>query len=179
MSSSFDLDSAIRKVPDFPHEGILFYDISSILTNPEAFAYCVEALSDYYRDKGLDAIAAVESRGFIFASPVALELGLPLVLIRKKGKLPGTTKSLSFKLEYGEDTIEVHEDDVQYGANILMVDDLIATGGTLSASCSLVKECGGIVKHICGVVALPFLRYAEKLPGYEIKTLVEYESENT
>ncbi len=177
MSTEFDLDQTIRKIPDFPKPGILFYDITSILIRPEAFRYCIERMRRLYEGAGLTAVAAVESRGFLFAAPFAHEMGLPLVLLRKKGKLPGETYRIQFKLEYGEDTIEVHKSDVLPGARILLVDDLIATGGTLKAACSLLELAGGRVEGIFAVVGLPFLHYDRALAGYRVTTLINYHSE--
>lgn len=173
----FDLDGAIRKVPDFPKPGILFYDITSILTNPEAFSHCLETMVELYREKGIDAVAAVEARGFIFGAPLAEKMGIPLILVRKKGKLPGETLTKSFELEYGQDEIQIHKADVPAGGNILLIDDLVATGGTLKAAAELLVEAGGRVEDIFCVVGLPFLPYKEVLKDYRMKTLIEYHSE--
>ena len=175
--AGFDLDQAVRKVKDFPKPGILFYDITSILMDPKAFDFCIRSMLDLYRDRGLSAVAAIEARGFLFASPFARELGLPILLLRKKGKLPGETISKSFTLEYGEDTIEMHRADVKAGMKILLVDDLIATGGTLKAAAELVESAGAEVAGIFSVVGLPFLNYDGILAGYEVKTLINYSSE--
>lgn len=177
MQENYDLEKTIRKIPDFPKKGILFYDITSILTNPEAFAYCIDRMTALYGKSGINAIAAIESRGFIFAAPLAVKLGLPLVIIRKKGKLPGETISVNVTLEYGQDTIEVHKSDVKKGMVFLLVDDLIATGGTLMGATELLAKGGGEVKEIFGVVGLPFLNYAEKLKGTRVTTLVDYRGE--
>ena len=177
MGGEYDLDGAIRKIRDFPKPGILFYDITGILTRPEAFRYCIERMKTLYGGAGLTAVAAVEARGFLFAAPFANEMGLPLILVRKKGKLPGPTWQLRFQLEYGEDVIEVHRSDVLPGARILLVDDLIATGGTLKAACSLLETAGGSVEGIFAVIGLPFLNYAAVLAGYRITTLIDYHSE--
>src|SRR5512138_2721480 len=115
MAEGFNLDDAIRKIPDFPKPGILFYDITSVLANPDAFRYCVEAAVKLYKGERLDAIAAVESRGFLFAAPLAERLGLPILLVRKKGKLPGRTLAKKYSLEYGEAEIEMHADDIPAG----------------------------------------------------------------
>ncbi|HOX92651.1 MAG TPA: adenine phosphoribosyltransferase, partial [Spirochaetales bacterium] len=133
MSEGFNLDDAIRKVPDFPKPGILFYDITSVLSNPSAFDYCIDTMVKTYRHEQLDAVAAVESRGFLFAAPFARELGLPIILVRKKGKLPGKTISRSYALEYGQAEIEMHTADIPQGGRVLIVDDLMATGGTIRA----------------------------------------------
>ena len=177
MEHLFDLDSAIRKVPDFPKPGILFYDITSILAEPKAFAYCLDTMVDMYKDEDIDAVAAIESRGFVFAAPFADRLGIPLILIRKKGKLPGKTISKKYQLEYGQAEIEVHPQDVPVGKRVLVVDDLIATGGTLKAATDLVVEAGAKVAGIFGVVGLPFLNYKAILGSIPIRTLVEYHSE--
>ncbi len=173
----YDLDKAIRKIPDFPKKGILFYDITSILTNPEAFAYCVDSIVEQYRNSGVDAVACIEARGFLFAAPVALKLGLPIVLVRKKGKLPGETLEKRFTLEYGEDTIQIHKADVAAGRNFLVLDDLIATGGTVKATVELLEEGGARVFEICCIIGLPFLPYQELLEGYRVRTLIDYHSE--
>ena len=171
------LDKAIRRIPDFPKPGILFYDITSILTNPEAFKYCLEQMYEMYKDSGINAIAAVESRGFIFAGSLAEKMGLPLILIRKKGKLPGDTYSCSYALEYGTASIEVHKEDIKKGQNILVIDDLIATGGTLAAAKNLIEQGGGEVTDFFGVIGLPFLNYEKVLAPCKVTTLVNYAGE--
>jgi adenine phosphoribosyltransferase len=177
MSSKFDLDACIRRVPDFPKEGVLFYDITSILTNPPAFRYCVDAMVEHYQGKGIDAIAAIEARGFLFAAPFAVRMGVPLILIRKKGKLPGKTLVKSYSLEYAQAAIELHREDVPPGARILLTDDLIATGGTLRAARELLTEAGAVVTGIFGVVGLPSLNFRAVLGDIPIHTLIEYDSE--
>lgn len=174
MKSTFSLDDAIRKVPDFPKPGILFYDITGILVNPEAFRYCIDRMVELYKDARIDAIAAIESRGFIFAAPFAERMGIPLILIRKKGKLPGKTYSCKYALEYGTAEIEVHQSDVKAGERILVMDDLIATGGTLNAAKSVLEQGGATVTGFFGVVGLPFLNYAKVLGETPVQTLVEY-----
>ncbi len=173
----FDLDNAIRKVENFPKPGILFYDITSIFTNVEAFKYIIDKAFDLHKDKKIDAILAVESRGFIFASPLAYKLDIPLVLARKAGKLPGKTLKQSYALEYGEATLEVHVEDIKKGWNILIIDDLVATGGTLKACIGLIEKLQANVSGIFGVIGLPFLNYEKFLSGYEVKTLINYQSE--
>jgi adenine phosphoribosyltransferase len=177
MNTSFNLDSAIRKIPDFPKEGILFYDLSSILTNPAAFTFCIDRMKELYIDGGYDAVAAIEARGFLFAAPFALAAGLPLILVRKKGKLPGETIGKKFALEYGEDEVEIHVHDIPSGGNILIVDDLIATGGTIKAAAELFEEGGAGKVEIFSVVGLPFLDYEKELRGFTITTLINYDSE--
>jgi len=177
MNKEFDLDQYIRKVPDFPKKGILFYDITSILAQPKAFQYCIECMVDIYRDKEIDAIAAIEARGFLFASPFAVRMGIPLIPIRKKGKLPGVTLSKKYDLEYGQAEIEVHKDDIPVGKRILLLDDLIATGGTLNASRAILTSGGALVPEIFGVVGLPFLNYEKVLAPTPVTTLVNYHGE--
>jgi len=177
MSAHEIIEKAIRKVPDFPKPGVLFYDITGILVDPKAFAYCIDAMEKAYSGVQVDAVAAIESRGFIFAAPFAVRRGLPLILLRKQGKLPGQTYRISFTLEYGEDVLEVHRSDVHAGQKILLVDDLIATGGTLNAAAQLLALGGAKVVGIFGVVGLPFLHYGKALEGFPVKTLVEYTGE--
>ena len=171
------LDKSIRRVPDFPKPGILFYDITSVLVNPEAFKYVIDQMVSIYKDKKIDAVAGVESRGFIFAAPFAEKLGIPLILIRKKGKLPGDTYECSYSLEYGTATVEVHKADIKKGQNILVVDDLIATGGTLAAAKNLIEQGGAEVTDFFGVIGLPFLNYQKVLENCNVTTLINYDSE--
>ena len=177
MKSDAILDQAIRKVPNFPHEGILFYDITGVLTTPDAFRHVIDTLKDRYTGKGLGAVAAVESRGFVFAAPLALHLGVPLILVRKKGKLPGKTLQRSYALEYGQAVLEVHPHDVPKGVNIVLVDDLLATGGTLRAAAELLEEAGGHVTDCFCVVGLPFLAPERQLGGRQVVTMIDYASE--
>ncbi len=171
------IEKAIRKVPDFPKPGVLFYDITGILVNPKAFSYCIDCMEQEYGAAEVDAVAAIESRGFIFAAPFAIRRGLPLILLRKKGKLPGETYGIKFTLEYGQDVLEVHRSDVSKGQRILLVDDLIATGGTLDAAAQLLALGGARVIGIFGVVGLPFLHYEKVLGSYPVKTLIQYSGE--
>ena len=177
MTKIVNLDKFIRKVPNFPKKGILFYDITGILASNEAFQYCIDMMVEQYKDKNIDAVAAIESRGFIFAAPFALRMGIPLVLIRKKGKLPGKTFSKSYNLEYGTAELEIQSVDVKPGWNILLLDDLIATGGTIEAAKELVEMAGAHVPGIFGVIGLPALHFTDVLKGVPITTLVNYEGE--
>jgi adenine phosphoribosyltransferase len=174
---TLNLDDYIRKVPDFPKKGILFYDITSILAAPEAFRYCIEAMVDLYREKNIDAVAAIEARGFVFAAPFAARMGIPLLLIRKKGKLPGITLSKKYDLEYAQAEIEIHREDVPEGKRVLLLDDLIATGGTLNAAKALLEAGGALVPEIFGVVGLSFFNYEKILAPTPITTLIQYQSE--
>jgi adenine phosphoribosyltransferase len=177
VGAEFDLDRAIRKVPGFPKPGVLFYDITGILTDPQAFRYCVDQIVKYCRGEEPGGIAAIEARGFVFAAPAAYLLKVPLILVRKRGKLPGATHRARFALEYGEDEIEVHRSDVRPGQRVLLVDDLIATGGTIRAACGLLEQAGATVAGIFAVVGLPFLNYAPVLRDYPVHTLIQYHGE--
>lgn len=172
-----NLDDAIRKVPDFPKPGILFYDVTSLFTNPAAFADVVERMVALYRDVPLDGVVAIESRGFLVAGAFCHRAGLPLVLARKKGKLPGRTVSQSYALEYGEAAIELHADDVRPGGRYLVVDDLIATGGTVEAVAALLGRLGAQVAGVFAIIGLPFLPYPSKLAAFDVKTLINYHAE--
>jgi adenine phosphoribosyltransferase len=175
--ASLNLDDYIRKIPDFPKKGILFYDITGILAATKAFSYCVEAMVDIYKSKNIDAVAAIEARGFVFAAPFAVRMGIPLLLIRKKGKLPGVTLSKKYDLEYAQAEIEIHQEDIPVGKRVLLLDDLIATGGTLNAARGLIQAGGAEVPEIFGVVGLPFLNYGKILAPTPVSTLINYHSE--
>jgi len=174
---NLNLDKYIRKVPDFPKKGVLFYDITSILTSPEAFCYCIDSMAEIYKDKNIDAIAAIEARGFLFAAPFAHCMKVPLVIIRKKGKLPGIKLSKKYALEYAEAEIEIHLDDIPKGKRVLLLDDLVATGGTLRAAREMIISGGAEVPEIFGVVGLPFLNYEKALAPTPVRTLINYNIE--
>lgn len=173
----FDLDKVIRKVPNFPKKGILFYDITGILSNPDAFEYIINEMTNYYKTKQITHIIAIESRGFLFAAPLGLRLKIPIILARKKGKLPHKTISKSYELEYGQATLEIQKIDLAKNMNVLLVDDLIATGGTLKATAEMLRANDITVNHIFSVVGLPFLNYEEVLKDFEVKTLINYDTE--
>jgi len=175
--NKINLDDYIRKVPDFPKKGILFYDITSILLNPMAFRFCIDSLAEIFMNKSYNAIAAIEARGFLFAGSLGLSLNLPVIPVRKKGKLPGITLSKKYDLEYGQAEIEIHKNDVEKGMKILLMDDLIATGGTLNAARLLFEEAGASVPEIAGIVGLPFLNYDKILAPIPITTLIQYHGE--
>lgn len=177
MAESFDLDRAIRKVPDFPKPGILFYDITSVIAEPAAFRFCVDAMVERYGNRGIEAVAAIESRGFIFAAALCDRLGLPLLLARKKGKLPGATISSSYALEYGVAEIEMHVSDIPRGKSVLIVDDLIATGGTVGAVADLLRRGGARPVGAFAVIGLPFLAYQKTVGDLEVQTLIDYHGE--
>jgi adenine phosphoribosyltransferase len=174
---NFNLDPYIRKVPDFPKKGILFYDVTGILMAPEAFHYCISAMVERYSRMNIEAIASIEARGFIFAAAFADRMGIPQILIRKKGKLPGPTIGKSYALEYSTAEIEIHASDVPRGKRVLLVDDLVATGGTFRAAYDILTEAGAIVPEIFGVIGLPFLNYKEQLGNIPITTLIQYDHE--
>ncbi|NCC63845.1 MAG: adenine phosphoribosyltransferase [Spirochaetia bacterium] len=177
MNTNYDLDRVIRKVPDFPKKGVLYYDITGILAVPEAFSFCIDSMEAICKNMDIDSIAAVEARGFIFGAPLAERLGLPLILVRKMGKLPNKVVSKSFELEYGCDVVCVQEVDIVKNSNILLVDDLIATGGTLQAAAAMFTEQGAHVAGFLGVIGLPFLNYEKTLAGYDVKVLQLYHGE--
>ncbi len=172
-----DLKQAIRTVPNWPVEGVMFRDITTLLQNPTAFKATIDLFCDRYRPMGLDKIVGIDARGLIFGAPLAYNLGLPFVPVRKKGKLPYKTASHSYALEYGEDTVEIHEDAVQQGERVLIVDDLIATGGTIEAAIKLVEKLGGEVVECAFVIDLPDLHGKEKIKGHKVFALVEFEGD--
>jgi len=171
------LDDYIRKVPDFPKMGIIFYDITSILASPVAYKYCIDQMVKLYKHKRIDAVAAIEARGFLFAASFAYCMNIPIIPIRKKGKLPGVTIARKYALEYATAEIECHSADVPRGGRVLLTDDLIATGGTLNAARSILTEGGAEVPEIFGIVGLPFLNYQKILAPTPVTTLIDYHGE--
>ena len=170
-----DLKKYIRSIPDWPKEGILFRDITPLLLNPKAFAAAIDAMCADFIEMGIEYVAAVEARGFIFGAAVAEKLGAGFVPIRKKGKLPWQTESVSYDLEYGTDTLEVHSDAVGSGGKVLMVDDLLATGGTMAAACKLIEKIGGTVAGIAFLIELTGLQGREKIADYKVTSIISYE----
>lgn len=171
------LDSVIRKIHDFPKPGILFYDITSVFMNPQAVDFVAQEMLKAFENDKIDGVIAVESRGFIMGSIFAKEKKLPLILARKKGKLPGETIEESFDLEYGSSTLEIHKSDIESGKNYLIIDDLVATGGTLEAVAKMVERSGAKVAGIFSIIALPFLGYGKKIGKYKTVVLQEYHGE--
>ena len=169
-----ELEKYIRSILDWPKKGILFRDITPLLADAGALAAAVDALCAGFTETGIEYVAAVEARGFIFGAAVAEKLGAGFVPIRKKGKLPYKTQSVSYNLEYGTDTLEVHSDAVGSQARVLMVDDLLATGGTMAAACKLIEKIGGQVAGIAFLIELGELAGREKLSGYKINTVISY-----
>ena len=170
-----NLASKIRSVPNFPVEGILFYDITTLLKDAEAFKQSIDQLAVQYENTPIDLVVGVESRGLIFGASLAYKLGAGFVPVRKPGKLPADTLAESYELEYGTNILEIHKDAVEKGQKVLVVDDLLATGGTAKATCSLVEQLGGQVVAIAFVVELTFLHGREQLEGYEIFSLLKYD----
>ena len=169
------LRSAIRDVPDFPKEGILFRDITTLLKDAEAFSLAIGALCEPFEDDPPDLILGIESRGFIFGAAMADRLGRGLVISRKAGRLPAATEQVSFALEYGEDTLELHADAIQPGQRVLIVDDLIATGGTARGGVELVQKVGGRVEGLAFLIELCFLEGTKQLEGYPVHVVLRYE----
>ena len=178
MTTQLDLiKSSIKSIPNYPKEGIIFRDITTLLEVPAAFKATVDLIVEQYRDKGITKVLGTESRGFIFGAPVSLALGLPFELVRKPKKLPRETISQSYQLEYGQDTLEMHVDAISEGDNVLIIDDLLATGGTVEATVKLVQRLGGVVKHAAFVINLPELGGEKRLNnlGVDCYTLVNFE----
>ena len=170
-----DLKRLIREVPDFPKPGILFYDITTLLKDPEGFAALTEQLVSHCGAFRPDTIVGIEARGFIFGPLLAARLGVGFIPVRKPGKLPAETDEITYDLEYGQDTLQIHRDAIRPGQRVLVVDDLLATGGTAAATCRLVENCGGKVAGLVFVVELTFLEGRKKLADYDIVSLVEYD----
>ncbi len=171
--------SYIRTIPDYPKKGILFRDITTLLLNPEGLRKTIDQFVDRYKNEKIDKIAAIEARGFLIGAPIAYAIGCGLILIRKKGKLPGKIRSENYQLEYGSDQIEMHEDAISAGEKILLVDDLLATGGTVKAAIKLIEKSGGIIHETAFLVDLPDLGGSRQLKeeGYSVFTLCEFEGE--
>lgn len=173
------LKSLIRNIPDYPVKGIMFKDITTLLKDPEGFRYSINEFVKRYSDIKIDKVAGIEARGFIFGSVLAFELGVGFVPIRKKGKLPAETVGYDYDLEYGSDRIEMHVDAVTKGERILLIDDLIATGGTASAAIKLIEKMGGVVVESCFVINLPFLGGSASIEnsGHNVFSLCEFNNE--
>ena len=169
-----NLSDYIRDIPDFPKPGILFKDITPLLADPQALAHTVDLLAVRYRGEPIDAIAAAEARGFLFAAPLAIRLNLPLIPLRKPGKLPYKTHSLRYDLEYGSAELNMHVDAFEPGARVLLVDDLLATGGTMLAAAGLIAKAGGIVAGYAFLVELSFLDGRDRLKPHDIYSILSY-----
>jgi adenine phosphoribosyltransferase len=173
-STRVHLADYIRDIPDFPKPGVLFRDITPLLASPQAFGEAIQGLAEPFRQDGVELVAAAEARGFIFAAPLALQLGAGLVPIRKPGKLPCKTLSYTYQLEYGSDTLEVHVDAIHRGCRVLMVDDLLATGGTIEACCRMIEQAGGKVVGCAFVIELAGFGGRQRIADYKTVSLIRY-----
>lgn len=174
-STKLDLKHYIRDIPDFPKPGILFRDITPLLASPDAFRTAIRQMADHYRGRQIDAVVAAEARGFIFAAPLALELNTGFVPVRKPGKLPFDTHAFHYELEYGTDTLEIHIDGIAPGQNVLLVDDLLATGGTVQACCRLAERANATVVGTAFLIELTGLGGAQRIAPYEVFSLIQYD----
>jgi len=170
-----DLKTLIREVPDFPKPGILFYDITTLIKDACGFRAVIDGLKNHYRGAAIDIVLGIEARGFIFAPALAYALGAGFVPVRKPNKLPAERVSVSYELEYGKDSLEMHRDAIGHGQHILIVDDLLATGGTAAAAARMVADVGGRVAGIGFVIELTFLQGRQKLAGYDVFSLLQYD----
>lgn len=170
-----DLRALIREVPDFPKPGVSFKDVTTLLTNGEALRYAVKQMADHFKSAKPDRIVGVESRGFVLGAPLAYELGIGFVLVRKAGKLPAEKISVTYELEYGQDRLEMHVDAIEPGQKVLIVDDLLATGGTMQATADLVRRLRGEIIGYCFLIELAYLNGRERLGNYEALSLIRYD----
>ncbi len=168
-----EIKKFIRDIPDFPKKGIIFKDITTLLKEAKAFKEAVDNIVDLYKDNKIDSVVSVEARGFFFGAAVAYKLGVGLVPVRKKGKLPYKTHAVTYQLEYGTDTLEMHQDAIKKGDRVLIVDDLLATGGTVKAVAELVENMGGVIAGIAFVIELLPLKGRDKLKGYNVTSLIK------
>ncbi len=169
-----NLEELIRDIPDFPKEGIIFKDITPLLIDPAGLKESVDKISEHYTNKKIDVVVGAEARGFIFGPPIAINLNAGFVPIRKPGKLPYTTESVSYDLEYGTDTVQIHNDAIKKGQNVLLIDDLLATGGTMAACCKLVEKLGGNVAGCGFLIELSFLNGKDLLKDYDLFSIIKY-----
>ncbi|MGE3315215.1 MAG: adenine phosphoribosyltransferase [Planctomycetaceae bacterium] len=178
MNADIDLKDYIRSIPDFPKPGILFRDITPLLSAPAAFRKVIQTFADHFRDRNVNSIIAAEARGFIFAAPLALELNARFIPVRKPGKLPFKKRSLQYDLEYGTDCLEMHADALTSDDRVLLVDDLLATGGTMEACLRMAEETGATIVGSAFVVELGFLNGRKRLAPHEVYSLIVYDGEN-
>ena len=169
-----ELKNYIRDVPDFPKKGIVFKDITTLLKDQEAFKDAIDQLTEPFREAEVDIVVGIESRGFIFGSAVAYKLGAAFVPVRKPGKLPADALKEEYALEYGTDAVEIHQDSIKEGQKVLIVDDLLATGGTMEATCKLIEQLKAQIVGIRFLIELTFLKGKEKLSGYDVSSIIEY-----
>jgi adenine phosphoribosyltransferase len=172
--SAQDLRAKIREIPDFPKPGILFYDITTMLKDAAAYKEAIDLMIEPYRDKGIDLVVGMESRGFIFSGPIAYQLGAGFIPVRKLGKLPAETVSVEYALEYGSNTLEIHRDAILPGQRVLIVDDLLATGGTVRGTIELVERLQGQIVGLAFLVELLFLKGKDRLQGYTTTSVIQY-----
>ena len=172
--SAETLRAKIREIPDFPKPGILFYDITTLLKDPAAYKEAIDQMLEPYRDEQVDLVVGMESRGFIFSAPMAYLLGTGLVPVRKLGKLPAETLTVEYALEYGSNTLEIHRDAIMPGQRVLIVDDLLATGGTVRGTIDLVERLKGVVVGLAFLVELEFLKGRERLDGRKVTSVIQY-----
>jgi adenine phosphoribosyltransferase len=172
--SAEDLRAKIREIPDFPKPGILFYDITTLLKDPDSFRESIDLMLEPYKDDRIDIVVGMESRGFIFSAPMAYLLKAGLVPVRKLGKLPAETITVEYALEYGSNTLEIHRDSIRSGQRVLIVDDLLATGGTVRGTIELVERLKGVVVGLAFLVELDFLKGRERLEGRRVTSVVTY-----
>ena len=177
MKLNEELLAKIRSIPDFPKKGIVFRDITTLLKDADGFASAVDTLYEHYKNSGVQKVVGIESRGFILGAALAYRLGVGFVLIRKPGKLPAATLKQDYALEYGTDAVEIHKDAIAPGERILLHDDLLATGGTMTAACKLVEQLGGKILGLAFLIELSFLNGRKNLGKYDIFSLVSYDSE--
>ena len=168
------IKNAIRDIPDFPKKGIIFKDITPILLDPKVYKKTIDVLAEQYANRNIDKIVAIESRGFLFGTVLAYKLDIGLAIVRKPGKLPYKTIVETYDLEYGTDSLEIHEDSLEKGDKVLIIDDLLATGGTAEATANLVERVGASVEEICFIVELSFLGGKNKLEKYSVNSLISY-----
>ncbi|MDP8246841.1 MAG: adenine phosphoribosyltransferase [Candidatus Tritonobacter lacicola] len=173
-----ELKRAIRSIPDFPKEGIVFKDITTLIKDGGLFRKTVDIFAERYRDSGIEVVVSVEARGFIFGAAIAYALGAGVIPVRKPGKLPHDTHEAVYELEYGTDKLEIHRDALPRGSRVLLVDDLLATGGTCAATVELIERLGGEIVGIAFLIELTFLKGREKLKGHDIFSIIEYASED-
>jgi len=172
---NLDLKEYIRDIPDFPQPGILFRDITPMLRSPQAFGECIRRMAAFFTQQRVDVVVAAEARGFIFAAPLALELKAAFVPIRKPGKLPFETHAFHYELEYGTDTLEIHSDGVRDGQHVLIVDDLLATGGTVEACCRLLSHSGATIVGCVFAIELLGLQGAQRISDYDVRSVIQYD----
>ena len=171
------IKASIKSIPDYPKAGILFRDVTSLMEDPAAYKATIDLLAETYKDMGFTKVVGTEARGFLFGAPLALELGVGFIPVRKPGKLPRETVAQSYELEYGTDTLEIHTDAIVEGDKVLMVDDLLATGGTIEATTKLIRQLGGVVEHAASVINLPGIGGDKRLKGLglEVFSICEFD----